>query len=687
MNYSIIGKTCCYSIIEKDNEVACMSFKSVKTKILAIVLVVLFVSLATVSVVFGILSIKGTESTVQAILQETSKTSALAIQNRISARKDVVSEIGTIARLSNPGSTYAEKRQVLDSKVKEYGLIDVSIADTSGMDLEGNYVGDKEFFSRALTGESFYSSPEVKADGSGTLIYISAPLWDKGLFNTSVVGVVYMTLDGKALSDMANTITIAKTGYAYIIDKDTRFLAHKDESLVNSSTSVKKMGESDKLLEPLAQLAESATKGETCFGEYYYKGVDKFAVFSPIEGSEGWFICLNLEKSEFMQTSYTALMICIGISLASLILASIIIIAFANAIVKPIREVEKAAKELSEGNFDYEIKYSSGDEIGNLAESMRIMIAKTKDVIEDTTRGLEEMSKGNFNVQLSVEFVGIFKKIEKSMIDIIQELSQTLSNIKTSADQVDLGAEQVSTGSQALAQGSIEQASSIEELAAAINEISEKVKENSQQAIVANEKTTKVGQDLQSSNKQMNSMMLAMEDISEKSKEISKIIKSIEDIAFQTNILALNAAVEAARAGAAGKGFAVVADEVRNLAGKSAEAAKDTTILIEETVKSVEEGSAIAVQTAEAMKSVVENAGEVVVAINQISTAFKEQADSIDQVTIGLDQISAVVQSNSATAEESAAASEELSGQASMLQEEVDKFKLKSHTDFNLSNQ
>ncbi|QHI71235.1 methyl-accepting chemotaxis protein [Aminipila terrae] len=663
-----------------------MGFKSIKTRILATILAVLLISLGTVSAVFGVLSIKGTASTVQSILKETCAVSALAIQNRMSMSKSVVSEMGTIARLSNAETTYDQKRQILDSKLEKYGLTSASIANSSGTNLDGKYVGDQEFFSEALAGNTYYSEPKVQTDGSGTTIYISAPLWDKGLYNTKIVGVVYVTLDGKFLSDIVKTINVGKTGYGYIIDKNTTMLAHKDDSLVNTATTIRDMSKADKSLELLSQLAEKAIKGETCFGEYTYQGVKKYAMFSPIGETDGWAICVNVEKAEFLKSAYTSLIICLGISLLSLIIAAAIIIALINRIVKPIREVEQAAKELSEGNFDVQINYTGRDEIGSLADSMKIMVERTEAVISATSNALEEMAKGNFDLNPSIEYVGIFKKIQQSIINIVVELSQTLSNIRTSADQVDIGAEQVATSSQALAQGSVEQASSIEELATAITGISDHIKENAEYANNASEKTTNMGNDLQHSNAKMSRMMTAMEDITAKSAEISKIVKSIDDIAFQTNILALNAAVEAARAGAAGKGFAVVADEVRNLAGKSAEAAKDTTGLIEDTVKAVSEGSTIAEETAEAINSVVVKAEEVVTAINQISDAFKEQTASIDQVTTGLEQISSVVQSNSATAEESAAASEELSGQASSLQEEVNKFKLKKNNDFSMNN-
>ncbi|MEG2053959.1 MAG: methyl-accepting chemotaxis protein, partial [Oscillospiraceae bacterium] len=268
-------------------------------------------------------------------------------------------------------------------------------------------------------------------------------------------------------------------------------------------------------------------------------------------------------------------------------------------------------------------------------------------------------------------------ELENSMVKIIVSLSDTLNNIHIASDQVSGGADQVSGGAQALSQGATEQASSIEELSATVAEISSQVKANAENAKSASGLSDEAGAEVEQGNQHMQKMIAAMGDISDTSSQIGKIIKTIDDIAFQTNILALNAAVEAARAGAAGKGFAVVADEVRNLAGKSAEAAKNTTALIESSITAVANGTKIADDTAKSLFIIVDKVREVTDKINEIATASAEQASAVVQVTQGLDQISAVVQTNSATSEESAAASEELSGQAQMLNDMVSKFKLK----------
>ena len=295
----------------------------------------------------------------------------------------------------------------------------------------------------------------------------------------------------------------------------------------------------------------------------------------------------------------------------------------------------------------------------------------------EISSAMHQLSNGDLNVKQRDAFLGDFKPVQDSIRLLVGALNDTLTQIEQSADQVSGGAEQVSSGAQALSQGATEQASSIEELAATITEISGQIQSNAQSALEARQTVDGVGEKLLESNRQMQTMTKAMDEISASSSEIGKIIKTIEDIAFQTNILALNAAVEAARAGEAGKGFAVVADEVRSLASKSSEASKSTAALIENSLKAVENGTHIADETAQSLLFVVEGTKEITNQINHIATASTEQSKGATQVQLGIDQISNVVQTNSATAEESAAASEELSGQAQMLKMLISKFKLK----------
>ena len=279
---------------------------------------------------------------------------------------------------------------------------------------------------------------------------------------------------------------------------------------------------------------------------------------------------------------------------------------------------------------------------------------------------------------LQHDYVGEFAKMKTAMQNISKTLTATLTQINLAADRVSTGSDQISGGAQALSQGATEQASSIQELSATITDIAEHVKSNAANAEQSSKMANELEREIVLSNDQMQQMISSMHEISNTSNEIGKIIKTIEDIAFQTNILALNAAVEAARAGAAGKGFAVVADEVRNLAGKSADAAKNTTALIEKSIKAVESGVLIADKTAQSLTTVVSSARTVTGNIDKISAATKEQASSISEISMGVEQVSSVVQTNSATAEESAAASQELSSQAQMLKTLAGRFRFKN---------
>jgi methyl-accepting chemotaxis protein len=339
---------------------------------------------------------------------------------------------------------------------------------------------------------------------------------------------------------------------------------------------------------------------------------------------------------------------------------------------------------LAQGDLHTEVPViASKDEIGVLSNSFANTVSTLDSYVGEISSVLTSLSAGDCTVETHQDYKGDFVAIKEALNIIISDLNNMFTSINQSADQVASGSDQVASGAQALAQGATEQASSIEELSASITEIADQVNKNASSAATANKLSLEASAEVQRGNEHMQQMSAAMLDISDKSNEIGKIIKTIEDIAFQTNILALNAAVEAARAGEAGKGFAVVADEVRNLASKSAEAAKNTTTLIESTIQAVENGTKIAEETAESLNAIINVATKTNDLISQISVASNEQANSINQIMTGVDQVSAVVQTNSATSEESAATSEELSGQAKTLKETLAFLKLKDQMSSN----
>lgn len=425
------------------------------------------------------------------------------------------------------------------------------------------------------------------------------------------------------LSKGADQITVGNTGYVTIYDKDNNIIFHPDDSLILSN--VAQVNYSDNLKKAIIndeteQMIEYTRDGETYNGS-----------------------TAHLENADYA--------------------------------VLGLMPADKIAK----GELDVEVNVSGEDEVGQLAEDIRAIVARLKSYIlyiDEITAVLKEIGTGNFVFTLQQDYQGEFGKVKTAFLEVRSTISEALKSVVVAADQVASGADQIADGAQAQAQGATEQASSIQELAAGLQDVAQQIGENTKAIMETGKLVDQVGEEVRIGESKMRSMLNSMEDISENSEKVANIIKNIEDIAFQTNILAINAAVEAARAGEAGKGFAVVADEVRNLAGKTAKASKTTAELIQRALDAVGHGKVIAGETATSFEAVYTSVAEVNANAHQITERSEKQDKAIGQTTQGIDQISSVVQNNSATAEESAAASEELSGQAQMLKNLVAEFKL-----------
>lgn len=376
------------------------------------------------------------------------------------------------------------------------------------------------------------------------------------------------------------------------------------------------------------------------------------------------------------ESSDTMLLILIALAGITVLFSSAIWYLISKSITRPIQELKRSAEELAAGNLHTEISYTAENELGSLAESMRMTIQALRKYMSEIEKSMMLIGKGKLNYQTEVEFKGDFIALKRSLDQISVMLSESMMKISNSAEQVSGGAQQISNGAQMLSQGASEQTGSIEELAANINEISETVKRNADDTVTASDLADAVEQEIMDNSTQMEAVTMAIAQIRQTSKDITGIVKEIEDIAFQTNLLSLNAAVEAARAGDAGRGFSVVAEEIRKLATKTTDASKITAQLIQKSTKSVEEGSALIDASEQSLKHIVDGARDVASKIEQISQSNIQQANFIIQIRQSIEQISDIVQGNSATSEESAAASEELAAQAQILRELVSRFEL-----------
>jgi methyl-accepting chemotaxis protein len=567
--------------------------------------------------------------------------------------------------------TITKQQQIDSDTVLSVFIADVDSAQfmmSDGYITGPNYdIASRPWYEAVTSNKTFITLPYIDINTGKTVVTIAAPITETNTDNVIGVSAIDMSLD--SIVKIMNNYIVGDTGFLVCLGPAGTILYHPNSAYVNQNFSETNFSSDMK-----------SAVSNAAFGDYTFS-IDNTEYYGSLTeiGDTGFMVLTCMPEDEAMAVHKSITKQIDGAFFISLIIMAICVFILSKMIIRPLVSLRNIAQSIAEGNLDVTMDVHSSDETGQVSVAFSKTVEQLKKYIvyiNEIANVLSQISLGNLVFTLENDYTGEFSKIKDSLLEIRTNLTTTLSHVSRSSDKVLENSMHMSDNALALAQGATEQASAVEQLAASLNDVSHHVEISAQRAENANQQAISVGEHISISDKKMKEVLYSIQHINEFSSQIEAIIKTIEDIAFQTNILALNAAVEAARAGTAGKGFAVVADEVRNLAGKSAEAAKNTTQLIIQTIEAVADSTKIAHTAASAMNEVVAGANSIIAELNEISKMSSEQSNAISQITIGIEQISSVVSTNSASAEETSAAVNVLSSQAKIMEKEIKRFKL-----------
>ena len=654
--------------------------KSVSTRL---VLLMLLITAIGMGLIAGIGTTLSATTLLEISLDRIAESTAL---NAKSIDSWISDQSLYISALSTDFSTlpYVDARAVLPALVEhteinpDYFAVYVGYPNGTGVfndEWEPDYdewrANERDWYigAAASPGEPYVTDLYKDADTGGMCITVSHTIIRGG----AIVGVVAIDISTDTLQDVVNTSVVGRDSSAFLTDSRGNIFVHP-----NSAYSPVVDANDETVFQNILRIEngayvtlgdETAKTGKSVI-IHDVDGVDRYYTECVIPAT-GWILYTTIPASVINQPIIRQIIAAVIVFIVVLLFAiASIYLALRNLIIQPVKDVTKAANLLARGESGISFEHNYIGEIAQLADSFRGMESFNR----QQTEWLEHIASGDLTIEIHPRGEGDRTGI--AIASMLRSLNDMFASINHSARQVAVGSNQIAGGAQSLAQGTTQQAASIEELSATIGEMKDKTIRNANVAREAAEMSSIIKDKAEYGGSQMDQMMLAIKEINEASSQIDKVIKVIDDIAFQTNILALNAAVEAARAGQQGKGFAVVADEVRNLAAKSAVAAKDTGVLIGNSVEKANYGLGIATETTESLKEIVKGINNSAEIAAQIATASDEQASEIAQINSGIDQVAQVIQQNSATAEESAAASVEMSGQSAVLQQLISQFRI-----------
>ncbi|MDE7331011.1 MAG: methyl-accepting chemotaxis protein [Lachnospiraceae bacterium] len=636
---------------------------------------VIIVSCIVLGVITSVLNYISSISAVSESINDASNIAADYVAAALDTYVKVAYETGSIARLADPEKSAEEKGDILNQRIKDHNFDGGFLLDSNGIDvLTGQDLSDRDYFKEGMKGNTYISTPVYSDITNAVSFAVAAPLWEGGIPHTTPVGVVVYVPNGEYLNDIMRSIQVGEGGTAFMINAQGITIADINSEVVGVEDCIN-LGNTDPKLKDFSNICKKMVAGQDGVGTYSYGGVTKVVAYSPVPGTDGWSIGVAAVRNNFLGKFFLSLIFTVAAVIIFTFIGIKNGISLGKAVAKPIVTSVERLKLLAAGDLHSAAPIpETNDETALLMDSLSGTIQDLNTVIADISRHLEELSAGNFKISIDETYKGDFAQISESFRGIVASLNNAMRNIDSNAESVQKGATDLAGAAQSLAEGATDQASAIEELTATITDISEKIRINAQNAEKVRTIVDTMNNQVIDSNEQMKRNTDAMVKIRESSNKIAEIISSIEEIADQTNLLALNASIEAARAGEAGKGFAVVATQVGILSDQSSEAARNTKDLIQNSIAAVEEGTRLTQSTAESLLAVVDNARMVNESITEIAAASDNQAEAAAQITEGINQIASVVESNSATSQESAAASEELSSQADLLKDLLGNF-------------